>query len=345
LSVSNGRLSQLSSQPVGTLAAIEFVAVLKALSRLGFDADAVLARAAIPTPALAEPFARVSAAEEHALWEAAELATGDPALGLRVGVEHCRHGARNLLEYVVVHSPTLREALPAVQRVVPLVDDLGHRDVIEDGALVRIGIRRDGIPRARGYVDCVCATAFTFYIDHIEGFRLSDVRLTYPRPAATKPYRDLFGVAPHFEAEQNQLVFDRRFLDVPLKGADPEIAILLQDHARHLLRELPEQDPFLDAARRTLARDLAAGHTSPERVARATGTSTRTLRRKLSARGTSYRRLLDELRCASACHHLKHSDESIDQVADRVGFSSRAAFQRAFRRYTGKSPSEYRGAR
>jgi AraC-like DNA-binding protein len=342
--VSSVATTRFSDQPIGTLAAIEFIAVLQALARLGFDSDAVLTRSRIPPEALSEPFTRISAAEEHALWEAAELVTGDPAVGLRVGVEHCRHGARNLVEYLFVHSPTLRQALPAVQAVVPLVDDLGHVDVIEEGDRVRVGIRRDGIPRARGYVECLCAAAFTFYTDHVEGFRLAEVCLTYPRPSVVEPYRDLFGMRPRFEAVQNQLAFDRCFLDVPFKGADPQIGRLLQDHARHLLRELPAQDAFVDAARRALARALEAGEASPERVARALGTSVRTLRRKLSTRGTSYQRLLDELRCASACHHLKHSDDSIDRVAERVGFASRAAFQRAFRRYTGKSPSEYRAS-
>jgi AraC-like DNA-binding protein len=124
--------------------------------------------------------------------------------------------------------------------------------------------------------------------------------------------------------------------------ADPQIGVLLEQHARHLMRELPAMDPFLDAARRALARDLTTGRPSADNVARAIGTSVRTLRRRLSARGTSYQRLLDELRRASACHHLTDSDESIDQVAERVGFASRAAFQRAFRRYTGQSPWEYR---
>lgn len=328
----------------GTLAAMELSAAIQAMRRLGFDVTAILARAGIGEAALSEPFARIPARQEHRLWAAVESMTKDPAVGLRVGVEHARGGTPSLLEYLIAHSPTVGEALEAVRRMVPLVDDRGHVEVALDGDLARVAIRRDGLTRARGYVDCLTALVFTFYTEHIEGFHLAGVAFARPPPRSARPYAALFGVTPVFQAARNELSFARRFLSEKFAGADPNVGALLRDHAENLLKNVPRGDPFLESVRRELSRELRAGRASPGSVARTLGASVRTLRRRLSALGTSYQALLDEQRRSAACHRLRYSDDSMDLIAETLGFSSRTAFQRAFRRYTGQSPSEYRAA-
>src|SRR5262249_46819872 len=148
---------------VGTLSAVELRSPLGALGRLGFDPGAVLARAGIAAATIEDPASRVAADVEHAFWAAAEAISGDPAIRVRAGIEHAKNGTWSLIEYIVVHSPTLREAIQGAQRILPLVDDLGHLDLTESGELASVSIHRDGIDRARGYVDWVCAVALTFY--------------------------------------------------------------------------------------------------------------------------------------------------------------------------------------
>ena len=339
------RVSPAASDPraaVGTLSVAEFSGALGALSRLGFDGAAILAAARISATTLADPSARLPTDVEHAFWAAAEAVSGDPAIGLRVGVEHVEHGTRNLLEYVVTHSPTLREAIQVVQPMVALVDDLGHLDLDEEGDIASVGIRRDGIDRARGYIDSLCAVATTFYIHQLPGFRISSISFTQQRPRDIRPYVEVFSVTPQFGAQKNVISFPRHFLDEKFSGADPAIGAYLRRHAEELLSRLPSGDPFVDTVRRAIVRDLARGDANPRAIAHAVGTSMRTLRRKLCARGTSYNRLLDDLRRELACHRLRHTDDSMDTIAESVGFSGTSAFQRAFRRYTGESPSEYR---
>jgi AraC-like DNA-binding protein len=328
--------------PYGTLAAVELVVVVEALERLGFEAGPLLETVGLAGFSRADAFARIDAAREHDLWEAITRFTGDPAVGLRVGVEHMRHGTRNLLEYLVVHATTLRKALETIQPMVRLVDDLGYVDLSEDEELARLGIRRDGVDRALGYVDSLLAVSFTFYSTYVAGFRLEQVRFTRARPQNVAPYAQLFGMMPVFGAEQNQLVFARRFLDAELRGGDPAVGELLNQHAQNLLALAPRKDPFLDAVSRAIARQLSEGAPSVEAVARAVGTSTRTLRRRLSALGQSYQELVDELRHEQARHELVQTDHSIDAIAERAGYSSRGAFERAFQRQMGHSPSKYR---
>jgi AraC-like DNA-binding protein len=147
---------------------------------------------------------------------------------------------------------------------------------------------------------------------------------------------------PVFGAEQDQLVFARRFLDAKLGGGDPAVHDLLNEHARNLLAMAPQKDTFVDAVSRAIARHLSLRSTSPEAIARTVGTSTRTLRRRLSALGKSYQDLLNEIRHERARHELAHTDHTIDTIAENACYSSRGAFERAFQRYAGQSPSKYR---
>lgn len=180
------------------------------------------------------------------------------------------------------------------------------------------------------------------YAARVAGFGLRSLAFARPRPHVVRPYELLFGVNPSFDAQRNQLAFDRSLLEAALPGADLGVRDLLWDHAQHLLSALPADDPLLDAARRAIARGLAQGAIEPERVARELGMSPRTMRRRLSALGTSHQQLLDDLRRTLASVELRHGQAPISDVADRLHFASRSAFQRAFRRYTGMSPSEYR---
>jgi AraC-like DNA-binding protein len=334
-----------SRAAIGTLSVVEFMGALGALARLGFDRGAILTRARMSETIVSDPSARVSTDVEHAFWAAAEAVSGDPAIGLRVGVDHARNGTRSLLEYVATHSPTLREALMSLQSIVCLADDLGHIDLLETGDTAAVSIRRDGIDRARGYVDSLCALAVTFYIDQLPGFRASKVSFTQERPKNRRPYVDVFQVSPEFGAALNVISFPRHFLERKFTGADVALGAHLRTHAEELLQRLPGGDPFIDGARRAIMRDLAQGEANPRKVASALGTSMRTLRRRLLARGTSYHCLLDDLRRELACHRLLQTDDSMEVIAESLGFSGTSTFQRAFRRCTGESPSEYRAKR
>ncbi len=101
-------------------------------------------------------------------------------------------------------------------------------------------------------------------------------------------------------------------------------------------------DPLLSRVQRAVFAGFRTGHGGLPAVARATGMSIRTLRRRLTERGTSYQGLVDELRRDLACARLRHSDDSVARIADFLGFASVSAFQRAFQRWTGLTASSYR---
>ena len=327
----------------GSVAAGECAAVLDALGRLGIDRDLVFARSGLSPGMLDEPYARIPLAYETALWAAAERVSDDPAIGLRVGVERAHHGTPNVLDYIKVNSLTWRQAYVRLQGLVTLVDNRARMELVEEGDHATLKVLRDGPLRARGFMDALFATTITTARTFIADVRVIRVSFRHPRPADLRPYRALFpGSELEFSMPASALTFERLVIDLPMRGVDPSLGALLCDHAAQLLEKQRDRDPFLDGARRILGHELERGHVSAERLARLLRISARSLRRKLAERGTTYQALLDEMRVDLSCQLLRCTDDSIDAIAERLGFSDRSGFQRAFRRYTGQSPSAYR---
>jgi AraC-like DNA-binding protein len=105
---------------------------------------------------------------------------------------------------------------------------------------------------------------------------------------------------------------------------------------------MKEEDPVVDSARAVIFRSLSAGHPPIGVVAGAVKMSVRTFQRRLAASGRRYKKLIDEVRLAEAKRAFAASGLSLKAIAFRLGFAEQANFTRAFRRWTGQSPSAYR---
>jgi AraC-like DNA-binding protein len=327
----------------GTLSSLEFLKVVETLERMGFVPAPMLATAGISKRRLYNPFARIEVELEHALWAEVERATADPAIGLKVGVEAWRTGRRTVDTYIAVYSPTAREMFANVERFVRLADDRGHVQVEEHDDVATARVYRDGgYPRAHGYLDCLFAGTVLAMREHLENFVLLAVQLPRPQPADPGPYLEAFGVMPRFATGCADLSFPRRLLDVPIRGADSRLAEMLKEHAQVLLRNVPTIDPLLTDLQQALFQALETGEVGLSVIARRIGTSSRTLRRRLAALGTSFQAELDTMRRDLALQQLRAERTQIADIADRLGFASANAFQRAFRRWTGQAPSTYR---
>ena len=309
---------------------------------MGIDTAPILLASGLSHGSLRNPLARVDARVEHLFWDAAEAAAGDPAIGLRVGMEQARHPPRFVDVYIAFHSGTLRRMYENVQLFVKLADDRARLVLEEAGTLATVRISRDGgYPRARGYLDQMFAHGVGAYRQQVPGFRLSGLLLERPVPKDLAPYLEAFEVRPQFGATTNEMSFDRALLDVPF-ASDPQLLEILKEHAAELLRKVPSVDPLLYSVQRALHDGLESGQVGLAHIARVTGTSTRTLRRRLAELGTSLREELDDLRCELGSRELRDGDASVEQVGRRVGFVSTKGFELAFRRWTGLSPTAYR---
>ncbi|MGZ3420225.1 MAG: AraC family transcriptional regulator ligand-binding domain-containing protein [Polyangiales bacterium] len=168
--------------------------------------------------------------------------------------------------------------------------------------------------------------------------RPTRVWLAYPRPRDLGPLHLFFGTTEiDFGAEDDGFTLSPEDLARPLRGRDPRLASTMDDLAAGKLPA--ESTSFADRVERA----IVLPDTSIESVAARLHASARTIQRRLEAEGTRYSEVLDRAR-ASLARKLLREDVTIAEVAARVGFSDVAPFTRAFRRWTGTPPGQFRRA-
>ncbi len=301
----------------------------------------VLEEAGIDVESLVDARTRVPMAVTNRLLEMAIEEAGDPALGLRIGIG-CPPGAYGMVEQLARAAPTLRDSIACYERYGPLIQEAAEIELIEQGPLALIGYRAHE-PQPRAVTDFVLSYSLTTMRRHVEGgIRAEELRLAMPPPCHREAYTELLGVPVRFDAPLDAVVIRREDLARPMREKRPPVYAALEAKARRAYERLLQSGAFAPRVRGCLRTHLAAGRTSLEETARRLHVSTATLRRRLADEGTSHREILDALRAEAACHEVLAPHFSLDEMARRLGFSHANGLYKAFKRWTGLSPREYR---
>lgn len=170
----------------------------------------------------------------------------------------------------------------------------------------------------------------------------TEVLLASRRPPDMRPYRRFFRAPVRFDAEQNALVFPDAVLDRRLPHANPELQRLLLEEIQRLDRELALD--FSTKVRRVVRAGLVVGQCSADRTAALFAVQRRTLSRRLRAEGTSFEALLAEIRYETARQLLTDTAIPMRQIAEAIGYADVSVFTRAFRRWSGTTPTEWRSS-
>jgi len=320
-------------------------AVVEACRHLGLDPAALLAEAGLSPRDLRDPDALLPAARADALWQAAYRAARSEHLAL-LAAEATPFGAFRVLDYLGASGPTLGHGLRLVARYFPLVDPRGAF-LVEERAQ-RVALRfstASGAPLPRPAQEYTLAVVLGRARHAVaRPLQPAAVSFAFPRPADVGPYLRIFGVEPRFDEPAAALHFARDDWTGSTAMNDPELYALLGEHARGLARRASPGDGFAAEARAAIAADLHGRVPSLSTTAQRLALSRRTLQRRLGALGTSHARLLAEARRARAEACLGAGDVSVAEVSWLLGFSEQSAFTRAFRRWTGRSPTAFRAA-
>lgn len=159
-------------------------------------------------------------------------------------------------------------------------------------------------------------------------------------PANLRLFHQFFRCPLRFDSEETALVFESRWLERSLPPVDP--ILRRQIEARAHLRQTALRTDFPSNLRLTLRRQLAKGDVAMESIAARLGMHRRTLDRRLKEHGTHYFKVLDEVKCETACQLLRETDLDIGLIAQSLHYSTNSNFSAAFRRWTGVTPSDYR---
>lgn len=294
-----------------------------------------------------EPVAvRVPLAEYRRLLERAISLTGEPAIGLRAGL-HASESAFDLLAPLVAHVPSLRDGIREIRRFQSLFFGGAYLHFSERSGVARL---RWEFPRAHTASDrCIAEFLTAGMVRMLRAFGCgrSDIHAVcfeHRKPPYHHVYSSVFQGAERFSEERTGIDFAAHLLDRPHLHSNPALQTLIRAEVEQRLARVSRPARVVDRLQAYLRNQPAARIPDMPVAARDLGVSVRSLRRRLTEEGLSYRVLCQALQRDHACAMLRSCDFTLQGVAYALGFADMASFHRAFKRWTGRTASEYRGS-
>lgn len=271
--------------------------------------------------------------------------TGCEHFGLLVG-QRAGASALGVLGFLMQSSETVNDALNAFARHLEVQDRGGTVSIDSDGEYCTLGyaLFDAEVESLDQIMGCAIAIAANI-MRNLCGpqWRPHAVLFAFSRPRNVEPYRRFFGVAPSFDAERTGIVFQTQLLRAPIPSADLLLHKLMEERVREL--KVPTRDGVVTQVRRMLRTMVTGPDCSVAAAAVRVNMHVRTLNRELSAAGTTFLKLREESRSELACQLLENTRTAAIDIATILGYTDPASFTRAFRRWTGSTPSQWRASR
>lgn len=318
----------------------------QAMLKMGLDVDTVFSRLGITAELLSDRHVRTPHAAQVLFWRVLEEVSGDRDIGLHLG-ENMPVYKGQVLQYLFLSSPTFGDGLERALNYQRLLSDASQATAGLDGdqAYVHVDSSSDETGSLRHLNECLTLGLIHFFRYVTDGeFHPAEICFSHETPAGTEEHARLFACPVRFGQQDNRIVFSRQLLDLPSSHAEPELLQLHEKAASEQIARLERQD-IVSQVYRIFGEILETAQVSLEEVADRLDIKARTLRSRLAEAGTNFNQLLADYRCNLAKRLLAGTDESIDEIVYLTGFSEPSTFYRAFKRWTGQTPVEYRNAR
>ncbi|MDR3417589.1 MAG: AraC family transcriptional regulator [Nevskia sp.] len=313
----------------------------------GLPLSACLEGTGLSEVALADPAAVVGAHQELALVRNLVRHLGHvPGLGLEAGTRY-HFTAYGILGFAIISSPDFRSAIEVALRYLNLTYAFIHIYAEPAPDEMRLVMDDRAVPEdVRQYLLERDASAAMLLQREMFAAPLAPRRLSLrgPRPSYAARFRELFGVEAEFGAERNEVALDAAVLHAPLPQANASSRRMAEEQCLKLLAARKARAGVAARVRDSILRHPGR-MPDMDAVAAELLLTPRTLRRRLLEEGTSYKALADEVRETLAEELLTTAQLSVEQIADRLGYSEAASFIHAFKRWKGKPPHRYRLAR
>jgi AraC-like DNA-binding protein len=255
-----------------------------------------------------------------------------------------------VLHYVARHSATVGLGLRRVVQYYALTSSAADCELVDKVAPARLELRQRPYvqPPVRGLISGLWCVSNVAMLRQMLGrdFKPLEVELELPNPNPedARALEEALRCPMRFDAARSAVVLDMPVLAERVRGADPVLEAAVMKYAAELL-DRPDPDGT-DAIRSRLRKhfvgNMQAGHLALQGAARQLGMTTRTLQRRLRDEGTSFNAVLDDVRRDVALTQMRARRQSIDELAFVLGFEKTSSFHRAFKRWTGLTPGEFR---
>ena len=311
----------------------------------GVSVRDLFARTGVDAAQLEDAQARISHRQRLAIYRNAKRLAKRSDIGLLAGARQ-RLSDYGIYGYAMVSSRTFGDALlfsldhvtmagPAVRQISFRIEG-GTMAILRSHGLDALG---DLLPFAAEFWRSSVTSLFSRVLE--SPFPTKRMIFPFSAPVHWRNYERLFNCPIDFDADRMEWHFDAKVLDMPCPNANPITAKICQQVCDVVMTERPGESELVRRIR-------AACLNSPSRfpaaaeIASELGLSLRTFHRRLADNGLSYQFIVDEMRRSLATELLENTHMGIDQLAQRVGFADATSFRKAFKKWTNRSPSDFR---
>ena len=323
--------------------------------RLGGNENEILTKAKLTRALLKQPRTRVSAKQLATIIRANWQVSGDELMGLTQ--QKIKFGVFSLLAERLVGLKTLGDVLNHTVEFYNLISDQLHFALEQTEQEVRFSVqpvfKQDG-----DHTTATQATALpprSLLIEYLllvwhrfpswlvgQVIPLNRVCLQYPKPLHFPEYRLMFACPCHYENNFNAVVFNADYLNLPIIQNPKELHEYLNEAPIQWFKKQSFFDTCSAQVMRILEESNNVKETDLEAIASRMHMTSRTLRRKLTQEGSGFQQLKDNVRRDQAIGFFEDTSLTMSEIGRRLGFTEPATFTRAFKKWTGVSPSDYR---
>jgi AraC-like DNA-binding protein len=334
--------SNTAREVLVSLPAVHALHLAELLERWGVTHDELFAELDSSEEALADPELRLPIATIEALIERAHRLSGEPGLGVYLGMQ-MRISAHGLLGFAAMTSATVRDAIEIAARFAPLrTTAIGIRLEVDGDTASVVLDEHAPLGAARETIIVALLVGIWQIGRAVTGRELSgSAELAFPEPSYFARFSRVTPGTIRFSQPTNRLVFDASMLDLPLTMADPAALRLAKEQCEEELDALGYAGR-VTARVRSLIPKREGGVRTLDEVVSEMHMSSRTLKRRLAEEGSTFSELLEGYRRDRAMLLLRSRERSVEDVADELGYADPANFTRAFRRWTGLTPRAFR---
>jgi AraC-like DNA-binding protein len=284
----------------------------------------------------------VSAKHYGALWRLVAQTLDDEFFGQ--DSRRMKAGSFAMICRSVLNCKTLGSAIDRSLRFYALILDDIYGKLNRDGAEASISLHADGAGPQRVFAHEVLLMLLHGVACWLVGRRIPIKRalFSYDEPAHSGEYRLMYSTSIGFRAPHTAIIFDAAYLELPIVQNERTVKEFLRNAPENILLKYKNGSSLGARIRRRLRQSLPGDLPEFEALAEEMNMTPATLRRRLHEEGTFYQSIKDQLRRDLAIGYLSHSKRSAMDIGLELGFSERSAFHRAFKKWTGASPGEFR---
>jgi AraC-like DNA-binding protein len=329
--------------PESTVSSLVAKRLVAAVERAGVPRERFMNSARLD-PSVLDSEHRVPIEDVFAWCETALDLTNDPALGLHWGEWMTVH-TFNLVPQLLAHARTLRGAFEALFQFSGLLTDHLNMHLVErdDEAELQLTPFRNASPRMRRFVAEMSMLGMHHMLrDFCPHATIRRVDFAYPAPDYRAEYARIFRSSERFGQACTGVVFDRELLNASSSHHDGDIQGSLRVLAERRLSAIQRRAPYSMRVRELLLRERAPHRVAMLSIARALDVSLRSLHRRLVDEGQSYTAIANEASANVAKRLLADEHLTIQEAASAMGFCDATSFHRAFKRWTGTTPTKFR---